>query len=104
VRAALDAAARDAAASAEALRARDAKIGDLERVTGRLGERIVERERELRDVREELAAALVRPVQWRATVGAMLDDGIDELVEPGPGAVLKRLEKRIRREREALVA
>jgi DNA repair exonuclease SbcCD ATPase subunit len=60
VRAALDAAARDAAASAEALRARDAKIRDLERVTERLGERIVERERELRDVREELSAAIAR--------------------------------------------
>ena len=60
MRAALDAAARDAAASADALRARDAKIGDLEQVTGRLGERIVERERELREVREELADALTR--------------------------------------------
>lgn len=60
MRAALDAAARDAAASADALRARDAKIRDLERVTERLGERIVERERELRDVREELSAAIAR--------------------------------------------
>jgi hypothetical protein len=60
VRAALDAAARDAAASAEALRARDAKIRDLEQVTARLGERIVERERELRDARAELAEALAR--------------------------------------------
>jgi len=60
VRAALDAAARDAAASAEALRARDAKIGDLEQVTARLGERIVERDREIRDVREQLADALAR--------------------------------------------
>jgi hypothetical protein len=60
VRAALDAAALDAAASAEALRARDAKIRDLELVNVRLGERIVERERELREVREELADALAR--------------------------------------------
>ena len=60
MRAALDAAAQDAAASAEALRARDAKIGDLERVTERLGERIVGRERELREVRDELADALAR--------------------------------------------
>ena len=60
MRAALDAAARDAAASADALRARDAKIRDLQRVTERLGERIVERERELRDVREELSAAIAR--------------------------------------------
>ena len=60
MRAALDAAARDAAASAEALRARDAKIRDLEQVTGRLGERIVERDRELREVRDELAEALAR--------------------------------------------
>ena len=60
MRAALDAAARDAAASADALRARDAKIRDLERVTERLGERIVERDRELREVRDELADALAR--------------------------------------------
>jgi soluble cytochrome b562 len=60
VRAALDAAARNAAASAEALRARDAKIRDLEQVTARLGERIIERDRELREVREELADALAR--------------------------------------------
>jgi hypothetical protein len=60
VRAALDTAARDAAASAEALRARDAKIGDLEQVTARLGERIVERDREIRDVRDQLADALAR--------------------------------------------
>ena len=56
------------------------------------------------DVREELAGALVRPVRWRATVAAMLDAGIDTFVEPGPGRVLTKLEKRIRRDREALVA
>jgi hypothetical protein len=60
VRAALDAAARDAAASADALRARDAKISDLEQVTARLGERIVERDRELREVRDDLADSLAR--------------------------------------------
>ena len=60
MRAALDGAARDAAASAEALQARDAKVRDLERVTARLGERIVERERELREVRADLAEALAR--------------------------------------------
>jgi soluble cytochrome b562 len=60
VRAALDAAARDAAASADALRARDAKISDLEQVTARLGERIVERDRELRKVRDELADSFAR--------------------------------------------
>ncbi len=56
------------------------------------------------DVREELAAALTRPVRWRATVGAMLDAGVETFVEPGPGRVLTKLEKRMRREREALVA
>jgi [acyl-carrier-protein] S-malonyltransferase len=60
--------------------------------------------RPFEDVRDELAAALTRPVLWRATVAAMLDAGIEAFVEPGPGAVLTRLEKRIRREREALVA
>ncbi len=52
------------------------------------------------DVRDELAAAITRPVRWRDTVNALLDAGIDSLVEPGPGRVLTKLEKRIRRDRE----
>ena len=52
------------------------------------------------DVRDELAAAITQPVRWRSTVHALLDDGIETFVEPGPGRVLTKLEKRIRRERE----
>jgi cell division septum initiation protein DivIVA len=78
VRAALDAAARDAAASADALRARDAKISDLEQVTARLGERIVDRDRELREVRDELADSLARAADdTRALV--VLAKQVDEI-------------------------
>jgi [acyl-carrier-protein] S-malonyltransferase len=56
------------------------------------------------DVRDELAAALVRPVRWSATVDALLDAGVERLVEPGPGTVLTKLEKRIRRNRESVLA
>jgi malonyl CoA-acyl carrier protein transacylase len=60
--------------------------------------------RPFRDIREELAAAVVRPVRWRSTVSAMLEAGIETFVEPGPGRVLTKLEKRIRRELEAVSA
>jgi len=60
VRAALAVAERELAAGEAALRARDAKVKELEHVSARLGLRVVERERELREAREELAQALAR--------------------------------------------
>lgn len=60
VRAALAVAKRELAAGEEALRSRDARINELERVSARLGLRVVERERELRDARYELAEARAR--------------------------------------------
>jgi [acyl-carrier-protein] S-malonyltransferase len=47
------------------------------------------------DVREELAAALIKPVRWRETVLALHEAGVNGFVEVGPGKVLARLGKRI---------
>jgi [acyl-carrier-protein] S-malonyltransferase len=47
------------------------------------------------DVREELTAALVRPVRWRETVLALAAAGAESYVDVGPGKVLARLMKRI---------
>jgi malonyl CoA-acyl carrier protein transacylase len=47
-----------------------------------------------RDIRAQLAAALVRPVRWRETVLALHAAGTDRFVEPGPGTVLTRLVRR----------
>jgi [acyl-carrier-protein] S-malonyltransferase len=55
------------------------------------------------DVRDELAQALVRPVQWRATLFALRDRGADEFVEVGPGKVLKGLVRRTLPDLEARV-
>ena len=47
------------------------------------------------DVREELAAALTRPVRWRETMLALHAAGATRFVEPGPGKLLARMGKRI---------
>ncbi|HEX6022082.1 MAG TPA: ACP S-malonyltransferase [Solirubrobacter sp.] len=48
-----------------------------------------------KDVRDELANALTRPVRWRETVIAMHEAGAPSFVEVGPGKVLARMGKRI---------
>jgi malonyl CoA-acyl carrier protein transacylase len=46
------------------------------------------------DVRGELAAAIVRPVRWRATMLTLARLGVERFVDFGPGEVLRRLVKR----------
>jgi [acyl-carrier-protein] S-malonyltransferase len=46
------------------------------------------------DPREELAQALVAPVRWRETMGALSAAGANTFVDVGPGGVLARLAPR----------
>jgi [acyl-carrier-protein] S-malonyltransferase len=46
------------------------------------------------DVRAELAAAIVKPVRWRATMLALARGGAETFVDFGPGEVLARLVRR----------
>jgi malonyl CoA-acyl carrier protein transacylase len=46
------------------------------------------------DPRQELAAALVRPVRWRDTMSALAADGMLAFVDAGPGRVLAKLAPR----------
>jgi [acyl-carrier-protein] S-malonyltransferase len=46
------------------------------------------------DVRRELAAAIVRPVRWRATMLALGRGGAGTFMDFGPGQILARLVKR----------
>lgn len=58
--------------------------------------------RPFEDVGEELADALVRPVEWTDTLEAMREAGADTFVEPGPGKVLTGLVKRTLPDAEAV--
>jgi [acyl-carrier-protein] S-malonyltransferase len=46
-------------------------------------------------IRHELAEQVMAPVRWIASVGYMVDAGVDTFVEVGPGTVLTGLIKRI---------
>jgi malonyl CoA-acyl carrier protein transacylase len=46
------------------------------------------------DPRAELAAALLRPVRWRETMGALAASGVKTFVDAGPGRVLAKLATR----------
>jgi malonyl CoA-acyl carrier protein transacylase len=50
--------------------------------------------RPFEDPREELAAALVRPVRWRETMTALAAGGVQTFVDAGPGRVLAKLAPR----------
>jgi [acyl-carrier-protein] S-malonyltransferase len=47
-----------------------------------------------RDPGRELAEALVRPVEWRRTMEALVADGATAVVDAGPGRVLAKLARR----------
>ena len=49
------------------------------------------------EVRDLLVRQVLSPVRWEDSIRKMLDDGIEEFVEVGPGTVLKGLMKRISR-------
>jgi [acyl-carrier-protein] S-malonyltransferase len=50
------------------------------------------------DIRTRLARQVFRPVQWVATIEAMLEAGASSFVECGPGKVLAALVRRISRD------
>jgi len=51
-------------------------------------------------IKETLARQLSNPIQWEASIRRMIDDGITNFVEIGPGKVLTGLMRRICREAE----
>lgn len=48
-------------------------------------------------IKDALVRQLYQPVQWVKTINKMLEDGVDEVIECGPGKVLAGLNKRIAR-------
>ena len=55
---------------------------------------------DVQDIRDELVRGLCRCVQWKDSVRAMIDSGVDRFVEFGAGGVLAGLIKRIDRDVE----
>jgi len=49
------------------------------------------------DIRQELKAQLTSPVRWTASMNYLVDQGVTNVVEVGPGEVLLGLMKRINR-------
>jgi len=52
---------------------------------------------EPQDIRELLVRQLSSPVRWTQTVRALIESGVEEIVECGPGRVLTGLNRRIER-------
>lgn len=48
-------------------------------------------------IRERLIAQLHNPVRWVETIHALVDQGVTQVVECGPGKVLAGLNRRIQR-------
>ena len=55
------------------------------------------------DIREALVEQLYKPVRWVDTIRTMVNDGVNKVIECGPGKVLMGLNRRIERRRELLV-
>jgi [acyl-carrier-protein] S-malonyltransferase len=55
------------------------------------------------DIRALLGRQLASPVRWTATITALSNGGIAQIVECGPGAVLAGLVKRIEKSRETKI-
>jgi len=53
-------------------------------------------------IRDALVRQVVSPVRWVETIRKMAADGVDKLVECGPGRVLAGLNKRIGKETQTL--
>jgi len=54
------------------------------------------------DIKDALVRQLYQPVQWVKTINTMLEEGVDQVIECGPGKVLAGLNKRIARRTPAL--
>lgn len=55
----------------------------------------VQSESTAEDIRDALVRQIVSPVRWIETINRMTDDGVDMLVECGPGKILAGLNRRI---------
>jgi len=62
----------------------------------------VDRAADPQQIREQLVLQLHSPVRWVETVRAMAGEGVETLVEAGPGKVLAGLNKRIQKSMQAL--
>ena len=62
----------------------------------------VAKETEADKIRDALTRQLCNPVRWVETIEAMAGEGVDKLIECGPGKVLIGLNKRINKEMTAL--
>jgi [acyl-carrier-protein] S-malonyltransferase len=50
------------------------------------------------EIKSNLISQLTAPVKWTQSVQQMIQDGVDEFIEVGPGNVLQGLVKKIDRE------
>ncbi|MEM9384959.1 MAG: ACP S-malonyltransferase [Pseudomonadota bacterium] len=55
------------------------------------------------DIREALVQQLYKPVRWVDTIRSMVKEGVNAVIECGPGKVLMGLNRRIERRRELAI-